>query len=77
MFVSVRKISQTYERISTKIFKRLGCSPRTNRLDFSSDPDHDPDPGLVDPEQNPDAKTFIKFFNEIFRVLSVAQRTID
>jgi len=33
--------SQSYKQISMKVFGGVGHEPRTSRLDFSGDPDHD------------------------------------
>ena len=32
---------------------RCGRGPKTNRLDFGGDPNHDPDPGFLNPDQDP------------------------
>ena len=34
------------------------CGPRTNQLDFGGNPDHDPDPGFLNPDQDPDTNRF-------------------
>jgi len=39
-------------------FGGVGRGPRTSRLDFGGDPFHDPVPGFLNPDQDPDPTDF-------------------
>jgi len=69
--VCVQNISKSDERILTKFCGGIGCGPRTNWLHFSGDPDHDPYPGFLDSDHQPDPGTQCAIFSVQFSVCTL------